>query len=117
RSAPPRATCRPARVPFSARRRLRAAGVRPAVAARVARARADHPAAAAGALDGVLPGVEERRLARRRRVDWRRPGRRVAVAAVRVALRDSRLHLGREDPDLLLLLGRQELLAEPAEDV
>src|SRR5438477_2154769 len=94
---------------------LRAAGVRAAVAARVAAAGADHAAAAAGALDGVLPRVEERRLARGRRVGRFR--RRHGFAAVRVPLRHPRLHLGREDPGLLLLLGREEPLAEPAEDV
>src|SRR5581483_4091781 len=51
---------------------LRAAGVRAAVAARVARARANHPAAALRAFDCVLPAVEERGLA-----GWRSLGRRV----------------------------------------
>src|SRR5581483_7860450 len=94
--------------------RSAAAGVRPAVAARVARARAHHAAAAAGALDGVLPGIEERRLTGRRRLE--RLGRRGRLA-VRVALCEARLHLGREDARLLLLLGGEERLAEPAEDV
>src|SRR6185503_2346476 len=93
---------------------LGAAGVRAAVAARVAAAGADHPAAAAGALDRVLPRVEESRLARRRRLGGLRGRGRLAVC---VALRHPRLHLGREDPGLLLLLRREEPLAEPAEDV
>src|SRR5438874_10332959 len=93
---------------------LRAAGVRSAVAARVAAAGTDHPAAAAGALDGVLPRVEESRLAGRRRLG-RLHGR--GRLSVRVPLGHPRLHLGREDPRLLLLLGREEPLAEPAEDV
>src|SRR5437588_5887635 len=93
---------------------LGAAGVRAAVAARVAAAGADHPAAAARALDRVLPAVEERRLAGR----WRL-GRLCGCRglAVRVALCHPLLHLGREDSRLLLLLRRQEALAEPAEDV
>src|SRR5437764_4049245 len=91
---------------------LAAAGVRAAVAARVARAGADHAAAAAGALDRVLPRVEERRLPRRQRF---RGSRR--LAAVRVAVREHRLHFRREDARLLLLLGCEELLPEPAEDV
>src|SRR5207248_8235992 len=45
---------------------LGAARVRPAVAARVARAGADHPAAALRALDRVLPRVEQGGLAGRR---------------------------------------------------
>src|SRR3954452_1225572 len=85
--------------------RLRTAGVRPAVAARVARPGADHAASAAGALDSVLPRVEERRLARRDGLDGR--GRRVGRLALqeRVRLREPRAHLRREDPDLLLLVG------------
>src|SRR5215213_7206088 len=89
---------------------LAAAGVRAAVAAGVARACPDHAAAAAGALDGVLPVVEERRLA-----GGRRDVGRLRRLAGRVGLREPRLHLGRQDPDLLLLLRRQELLPEPAE--
>src|SRR5207248_9452484 len=87
-----------------------AAGVRAAVAARVARAGTDHAAAAAGALDCVFPRVEEcglpwrGRLARLRRRDR-------GLAARLVPLREPRLHLGRDDPDLLLLLGGQEALA------
>src|SRR5215475_2237405 len=94
---------------------LRAASIRPAVAARVARAGPHHAAAAAGALDGVLPRVEERSLAGRGRLGRVERDRR--DAAVRIALREHRLHLGREDPRLLLLLRAQEALAEPAEDV
>src|SRR5436305_7157967 len=85
---------------------LAAAGVRAAVAARVAAARPHHAAAAAGALDRVLPRVEESGLARRRCV--RRIGRDDSLAAVRVPLCEACLHLGREDPRLLLLLGREE---------
>src|SRR3954462_11936103 len=89
-----------------------AAGVRPAVAARVAAAGPDHPAAAAGALDRVLPAVEERRLARRHRFVLGRGG-----LAGRVGRGEPRLHLGREDAGLLLLFGGEELLPHPAEDV
>src|SRR5436190_2785962 len=96
--------------------RSAAAGVGSAVAARVAGAGADHAAAAAGALAGVLPRVEEGRLPRRRRF-VRLGGRRRRVAAVLVSLREPRLDLRREDARLLLLLRRQEPLAEPAEDV
>src|SRR5687767_14321855 len=92
--------------------RSAAVGVRAAVAAGVARAGPHHAAAALGALDRVLPGVEERGLALRRRLDSRRRG-----IAVRVRLREPRLHLCGEDPRLLLLLGGEELLPHPAEDV
>src|SRR5213080_4128311 len=92
---------------------LAAAGVRAAVAARVATARPHHAAAAAGALDGVLPRVEERGLAGRGGVR-RRGGRGRGVAVLR---REPRLDLRRQDPDLFLLLDREELLAHPAEDV
>src|SRR5439155_611634 len=103
-------------VPSALRPRLlRAAGVRAAVAARVARAGADHAAAAAGALDRVLERVEQRGLAGWRRVDRRGLGGAVLERVVR--LREPRPHLGREDPDLLLLVGCEELLAHPAEDV
>ena len=47
---------------------LAAAGVRAAVSARVAASRSDHPAAAPRALDCVVVRVEERRLARGRRL-------------------------------------------------
>src|SRR4029079_8826578 len=91
---------------------LAAAGVRAAVAARVARARAHHAAAALRALDRVLPGVEEGGLALRRRLRRRRCG-----LAGGVRLCETRLHLGGQDPRLLLLLGGEELLPHPAEDV
>src|SRR5438067_12488381 len=87
-----------------------AAGARAAVAARVARARADHAAAAAVALDRVLVRVEERGLARRG-LD-----RRLRLA-VRVPLGELRADLHREDAGLLLLVDVEKLLAEPAEDV
>src|SRR5881392_1673957 len=74
---------------------LGAAGVRAAVAARVAAAGADHPPAAAGALDRVLPAVEEGRLAGRRRLA-RLARRRLGVAAGGVALGEPCLHLGGE---------------------
>src|SRR5690349_24497414 len=90
---------------------LGAAGVRAAVAARVAAAGADHPPTAAGAFDRVLPAVEEGRLAGRRRLA-RLGRRRLGAAAARVALGEPRLHLGGEDPGLLLLLGGEERLAE-----
>src|SRR5947209_1216033 len=89
---------------------LRAAGVGPAVAARVTRARPDHAAAAPRALDRVLPRVEEGGLARRGDLGRRRSDA-VCVAPVRVALGHPRLDLGREDPGLLLLVGGEELLA------
>src|SRR5262249_4794224 len=98
---------------------LGAARVRAAVAARVATAGADPPPAAAGALARVLPRVEEGRL-----TGWRRLGGlggrgRLAVRPPTggIALGHPCLDLGREDPSLLLLLGREEPLAEPAEDV
>src|SRR3954454_4600166 len=102
--------------PFSAARSAvggsAAARARPAVAAGVAGAGPYHPAAAAAALDRVLPVVEERRLARRSELDRLR-------RAVRwgIGLGEPRADLEREDPRLLLLFDRQELLPEPAEDV
>src|SRR5213080_4459017 len=81
---------------------LGATRVGPAVPAGVAGAGADHPAAALGALDRVLPRVEERGLAWRQRLA--RLGRSDLLAAVRVPLGEARLHLGREDPGLLLLI-------------
>src|SRR5688500_9029337 len=79
---------------------LTAAGVGPAVAAGVAAPRPYHAAAAAGALDRVLPRVEESRLTGRRGVDrdrLRARGRRVLGG-------QAGLHLGGEDADFLLLL-------------
>jgi site-specific DNA recombinase len=95
---------------------LAAAGVSPAVAACVAATRPNHAPTALGALDCVFPVVEEGGLA------WRRCfGRRFAgdgLALQRgVRLRQAGSHLGRQDSDLLLVLGREELLAHPAEDV
>src|SRR5690242_20746911 len=98
------------------RDRLATAGVRAAVAARVTRAGSDHSPAALGALLGVLEGVEQSGLARRGRFDRRGRYRR-RLAAVAVAVREPRSHLGGHDPELLLLLDRQEALAHPAEDV
>src|SRR5690348_17208523 len=94
---------------------LTAARVSPAVPARVAAAGANHAPAALGALDGVFPVVEQRRLAGGRPVDRRL--RRGRGAALRVARGQSGSHLRREDPGCLLLFRGQELLAEPAEDV
>src|SRR3954471_11835080 len=88
--------------PFSAAARSAVGGsaaarARPAVAARVAGAGPYHPAAAAAALDRVLPVVEERRLARRSELD------RLGRAVVRgVGLGEPRADLQREDPRLLL---------------
>src|SRR5262245_49683413 len=88
------------------RRLLRAAGVGAAVAAGVAGAGPDHPAPAPGALDRVLPRVEERGLARRGRLGRRRRG----CLTGGVGGSEPCLHLGRQDPGLLLLVGGQELL-------
>src|SRR5690348_5435577 len=87
-----------------------AARARTAVAARVAGAGPHHASPAAGALDRVLVAVEERALPRK-------DSRPVAGRLARVRTREPRLHLGREDPDLLLLVDGEELLAEPAEHV
>src|SRR5262245_65243822 len=87
--------------------RLTAAGGSPAVAARVARACADHAASAAVALDRVFERVEERGLARGRLLG----GRRLDRAPVRVAGRQPGPDLGGQDPDLFLLVDREELLA------
>src|SRR6478672_3609907 len=89
-----------------------AAGVRAAIAARVAAAGSHHATAALGALDRVFPAVEERRLARRRGLVRCR-----GCLAGGVGCGEPRLHLGRQDPGLLLLVGGEELLAHPAEDV
>src|SRR5215210_5883238 len=79
--------------------------VRPTVPARVAAAGANHPPATPRALDCVFPRVEERRLARRRRLGRNRRRRRLdRRPAVRVALRELRAALRGEDPDLPLLL-------------
>src|SRR4051812_20379458 len=94
--------------------RLTAACVSPAVPARVARPGPNHPPTALGALHGVLPRVEQGGLAWRARFG---PFRGAAGLLVVVLLREASLHLRREDPRGLLLLGGQELLAEPAEDV
>src|SRR5262245_33256205 len=64
-----------------------AAGIRAAVSARVAAARADHAAAALGALDRVLPRVEQCGLAWWGRFEWRYRRCGIAVAAIGVALR------------------------------
>src|SRR5215203_5515822 len=72
---------------------LAAAGGRAAVEARVARACADHPAAAAVALDRVLERVEERGLARGRGLR-RRCRRRVRRAAVGVPGGEAGANLG-----------------------
>src|SRR5947209_6962974 len=98
-------------------RPLRTAGIRPAIAAGVARAGADHAAAAAGALDCVFPAVEERGLARRRRFGGRRIADGLAPLERAVRLRQARAHLGREDADLLLLVRSEKALPHPAEHV
>src|SRR5262249_9211627 len=93
---------------------LAAVGGGAAVAAGVAGAGADHPAPAAGALDRVLVRVEERRLAggRSGRVELGDLGRTGGVGRGQ-----PRPDLRREDPDLLLVLGREGLLPHPTEDV
>src|SRR5829696_7232028 len=97
---------------------LATAGVGPAVAARVAAARSYHPASAAGTLHRVLPRVEQRGLA------WRgcfhrgcRRGCWVHRAAIRIAGRQPRAHLGAQDADFLLLVDGEEALAHPTEHV
>src|SRR2546429_6780482 len=85
---------------------LAAAGRGAAVAARVARARPHHAAAAAVALDRVFEGVEERGLAGSRGL-----GRRSRSAA-RVPGGHVGAYFRREDPGLLLLVDVEELLAE-----
>src|ERR1700694_5486340 len=93
---------------------LGAAGVCAAVSARVARARSDHPASALCALDCVFPRVEQGGLARWWGVERLRRRLRARGA---VALRSAGFHLWRQDPDLLLLIRREELLAHPPEHV
>src|SRR6187455_1358342 len=95
------------------RKSLTAAGVRPAVAARVAAAGPDHPPAALGALHCVFPRIEQGGLAWRSHLRSLR-GRRWLTVVLRSQLR---FHLRREDPRGLLLLRGEELLAHPAEDV
>src|SRR3990170_2900959 len=94
---------------------LRAAGVGAAVAAGVAGARPHHAAAALCALDGVFPLVEKGRLAGRGDSDRLRGG--CVIPCLGVGRCEPLLHLGREDSRLLLLVGGEELLAHPAEDV
>jgi hypothetical protein len=102
-----RMTRRPWTTRFAA---LRTAGASTAVPAGVTTARPHHPPTAPGALDCVLPVVEERRLPRRGCLHRRRLCGRLALQRV-VRRRWPRSRFRRQDPDFFLLIRRQELLS------
>ena len=80
---------------------------------RVAAAGPHHPPAALGALDGIFPVVEQRRLARRGSLGDHRRRRCGATFQSCIRLRQTGPDLRRQHADLLLLVDRQELLAHP----